>query len=44
MSPFITIKHIVTESNHIPITNYLLDHLNVRIKITTNQTITKNGE
>lgn len=44
MSPFITIKHIVTESNHIPITNYLIDHWNVRIKITTNQTIIKNGE
>lgn len=44
MSPFITIKYIVTESNYIPITNYLINHWNVRIKITTNQTITKNGE
>ena len=44
MSPFITIKHIVAESDHIPITNYIINHWNVRIKITSNKEIIKNGE
>lgn len=42
MSLLKTIEHIITESNPLPITDYLINHRNARWKIATDQ-ITING-